>query len=328
MSEDKPEIIKRRNDLVYQLGLAEECIAENSVWPYVFERTVVLLAKAKRYDDALRICIYVEGYCKREESQWDGSSAKVWKSPALEKCIERIPKLEAAIAKARGDEVSPDYSQPYYWWERIVALPLADQCAEIGIAYQKITGLNFSQNPEKAALKHFSDQGWQGSYCEGGAVLVLIRAAALDILEALNPFKSREDACRRFTEAQLEIHRNNLENICDTIRKARPELVRRNFREIYQYDSNQRYFPGLQENVIVDIFNAIGGDGLARMTQEIGIDPYKYRKGWPDLTLVNQSGRLRWIEIKTTDKLHRSQIETLTHMLPCMLGTVEVLQLV
>ena len=307
---------------------AEECIGKNSIWPYVFDRAVVLLAKAKRYDDALRICLYVEDFCRREESQWDGSAAQVWKSPKLRKCIERIPKLKAAIAKVQGATNSPDYSQPYSLWERISALPLADQCTEIGIAYQRIPGLNFATCPEQTAFKHFSGQGWQGSYCEGGAVLMLIRAAALDILEVLNSLRSREDACRRFTEAQLEIQRKNLENICDTIRQARPELVRQNFREMYSYDSNQQYYPGLQEDVIVDIFDAIGGEGLARITQAIGIDPYKYRKGWPDLTLVNQSGRLRWIEVKTTDKLHRSQIETLTHMLPHIPGEVEVLQLV
>ncbi len=328
MPEDKAEIVERRNDLEYQLELAEECVAENSIWPYVFDRVVVLLAKAKRYDNALRICLYVGDYCKREESRWDGSSAQVWKSPKLEKCIERIPKLEAANAKAKGDANSPNYSAPYYCWERIGALPLIDQCAEIGIAYQKLVGLNFSKSPEKAALEHFSAQGWQGSYCEGGAILLLIRAAALDVFEALNTFGSREDACCRFTEAQLEIQRNNLEIICDTIRKAGPEHVRKNFREIYRFDSNQQYYPGLQEDVIVDIFDAIGGEGLSKITQEIGIDPYKYRKGWPDLTLVDQSGRLRWIEIKTTDKLHRSQIETLTHMLPVLPGSVEVLQLV
>ena len=34
--------------------------------------------------------------------------------------------------------------------------------------------------------------------------------------------------------------------------------------------------------------------------------PYEYRAGWPDLTVVGDS--LRFVEVKTTDLLHESQI--------------------
>lgn len=328
MSEGQSEIVERRNDLEYQLALAEECIAESSIWPYVFERTVVLLAKVRRYEDALRVCLYIKSYSERAEADSDGKSAKIWKSPGLEKCIERIPKLERAIAKARGDAAAPDFQNPYYWWERVGSLPLAKQCEEMGITFQDIGGLNFEGSPEKAALEHFSEQGWHGSYCEGGAILILIRAAALDALDELNTFKSREDACRRFTEAQLEIQRDNIERICDAVRAVEPERVRKNFREIHLIHSNREHNPGLNEDFIGNLFSAIGADDLANITKAIGDDPYKYRNGWPDLTLVDSLGRMRWVEVKTTDKLHRSQIETLIHMMPRMPGSVEVVRLI
>jgi hypothetical protein len=42
-------------------------------------------------------------------------------------------------------------------------------------------------------------------------------------------------------------------------------------------------------------------------------DPYAYAKGWPYLTLV-EVGEVRFIEVKTTDRLHISQIITIGKM--------------
>jgi hypothetical protein len=37
------------------------------------------------------------------------------------------------------------------------------------------------------------------------------------------------------------------------------------------------------------------------------IKPYDYRSGWPDLTVI-EDGEVSFIEIKTTDLLHASQL--------------------
>ena len=87
------------------------------------------------------------------------------------------------------------------WKQALVISALPRQCAHLGIGLERLEGLNFSGNPERTAWKYFFENGYTGSYCEGGALLLLIRAAALDTLERLNPFRSREDACLRFTEA-------------------------------------------------------------------------------------------------------------------------------
>jgi len=88
-------------DLEYQLALTRSIIQENSILPFPFERSVILLRKEKRYEEELEICNYIKNYCQEEEANWDGISAMIWRSPKLEKCIARIPKVQELIEKAR-----------------------------------------------------------------------------------------------------------------------------------------------------------------------------------------------------------------------------------
>ena len=187
-------------------------------------------------------------------------------------------------------------------------------------------GLEFNGDPERTAWKYFLGNGYTGSYCEGGALLLLIRAAALDTLEQLNPFKSREDACLRFTEAQLKIHEHHILEIADAIEHADADMIVRSFHEIYRSLMVQETYPGLTEEVMVALFNVIGSVRLRQFTEAIAEDPYQYRSGWPDLTLTNGQ-QLIWAEVKTTDKLHRSQITTIHRMKSLMQGTIQVVQL-
>lgn len=95
------EMEARKHDLEYQLGLTHSIIEEKSILPYPFERSVILLRKAKRYEEELEICCYIEKYCKSAEANWDKHSAMIWKSPRLEKCVARIPKIQELIAKSQ-----------------------------------------------------------------------------------------------------------------------------------------------------------------------------------------------------------------------------------
>ena len=71
-------------------------------------------------------------------------------------------------------------------WNHAVSLvPLQKQCACLGIEYERLEGLQFQGQPEYAAWEYYNSQGYIGGYCEGGAILLLIRAAALDIFSKL-----------------------------------------------------------------------------------------------------------------------------------------------
>lgn len=210
--------------------------------------------------------------------------------------------------------------------QALVISTLPRQCVHLGIDLKKWKGLKFNGDPERAAWEYFSENGYTGSYCEGGALLLLIRAAALDTLEELNSFGSRQDACTRFTEAQLKIHENCISELAAAVEHANADVIARGFGEIYRFRQIQEYYPGLTEEAMVALFNVIGGARLRQFTEAIAEDPYQYRNGWPDLTLTNGQ-ELIWAEIKTTDKLHMSQITTIHRMKPLMHGAIQVVRL-
>ena len=92
------EMVARKHDLSYQLALCQRMIKEDEILPFPFERAAILLRKEKRYQEELEICRYIKRWSERAEKDWDGTSAMIWKSPKLQKCINRIPKIEALIA--------------------------------------------------------------------------------------------------------------------------------------------------------------------------------------------------------------------------------------
>jgi len=212
------------------------------------------------------------------------------------------------------------------WRNAVASLRLPEQCAHLDFPFEQIDGLQFGKEPERTAWKHYMQQGYEGAYCEGGPILLIIRAAALNLLAELNPFGSREDACNRFTEAQLKIHESHIPAIASEVEKADPSSVVRGFREIYRSLMVQEAYPGLTENAISAIFSTLGSSALRAITEAIAEDPYQYRAGWPDLTLA-KGGEMLWVEVKTTDKLHMSQIITMSKMKPLLPGRLMVAQL-
>ncbi len=211
------------------------------------------------------------------------------------------------------------------WQEAVTMLPLAEQCRLLGVTYEKLAGLSYGKQPELEALRYYATQGYIGAYCEGGPILLLIRSAALDTLAQLNIF-GRGDACTRFTEAQLIINRENSNLILNAIRASDVDHVVRHFEEIYTSPMVKEWYPGLNIDTMASLFATIGAERLAQITTVIMEDP-SYRAGWPDLTMVNGAEML-WVEVKTTDRLHMSQISTIHRMKPLLPGDVRVVQLV
>lgn len=211
-------------------------------------------------------------------------------------------------------------------YEAIALLPLQEQCRLLDLHFDSISVSELESSPEIQAFEVFRRRGYVGAYCEGRALLLLIRCAGLNALAKLNTLGSREDACMRFTEAQLTILVDYLEEILESIRCASEESVVESFIEIYRSVFIREWHPGLTEETIRALYRVIGPIKLAEITHAIAKDPYAYRSGWPDLTLTNYS-EIRWIEVKTTDRLHLSQIQTIARMKSVVPGTFEVVQL-
>lgn len=213
------------------------------------------------------------------------------------------------------------------WTLAVEASVLSVQCAEMGLEVIKLHGLDFKGQPENAAYEYFATQGFIGGSCEGGALLLLIRAAALDYLHKVNTFGSRVDACNRFTEAQLWIHKDKISEICSAIELAKPSDIAENFCEIYLNPEICEIYPRLDSEKILAIASALTMPCLSSIVRAIALDPYTFRSGWPDLTIVDKGGNFLWTEVKTTDKLHRSQITTITEMRSLLPGKVVVVHL-
>lgn len=240
--------------------------------------------------------------------------------------------LQKSLALNTAEKNKNHYLQTYpedlphiAWCAEIAKLPLVEQCLQLDITLEKIEGFPYGKKPEIDALNHFSAQGFVGAYCEGGPVLLLIRAAALDVLAQINIF-GRSDACTRFTEAQFIAYKESSELILNAIRNTDEAQVVRNFKEIYMFPQIPEYYPGLTAHIMSSLFVAIGAERLAQIAEAIMENP-SYRAGWPDLTMVKGWDML-WVEIKTTDRLHISQIMTIFRMKPLLPGNVRVVQLI
>lgn len=203
---------------------------------------------------------------------------------------------------------------------------LEEQCRALSLPLSKITLVETTDGPERMAFSHFRSLGYDGAYCEGGMILILIRAAALDYLASVNDFSSRQDACTRFTEAQLHIHADEIDAICDHIEHSDVTSVRHCFREIYKNLMVQEAYPGLTEKAVAMAFEAIGAQLLSRIARTLASDPYKFRSGWPDLTLVTPAREMLWCEVKTSDRLHLSQIATISRFRGLLPGQLMVLR--
>lgn len=90
-----------KHDLGYQLGLCRQMMPNQEILPFPFHRAVILLSKAKRFDEALELCLYVKTWCEGSAAEHVGDTAMVWESPKLKDLVSRIPKLEAKRTNPR-----------------------------------------------------------------------------------------------------------------------------------------------------------------------------------------------------------------------------------
>ena len=209
----------------------------------------------------------------------------------------------------------------------IRAQPLNKQCISMNIGYAKIELPTSSLSPEFAALKYFSEKGYRGISAEGTPILLLIKATILDFLAKNSEFETREDCCRRYTEAHLQRHLDKRSEIIDQIAKTKRRHIRRNLNEILSVYEPPSPNKGLSINLLLELYELLGTESITAIATLMLDDPYEYRKGWPDL-IIWWKNNLRWIEVKTTDKFHDSQITTIGRFQHTLPGTIEVAKVI
>jgi len=153
----------------------------------------------------------------------------------------------------------------------------------------------------------YSNAGASVNFCEGGSVLLLMKAAALDTLARLNTFNDRDDAINRYLEAQMVILADHTTEIIETVRTITPDVLARNVKELSESAMLQSFFPRVNQQFMLELFDHLGGNKLADILQAFSAAPYDYRAGWPDL-IVLQNRMIKFVEVKTSDKLLESQL--------------------
>ncbi|MGB0468270.1 MAG: VRR-NUC domain-containing protein [Pontibacterium sp.] len=186
---------------------------------------------------------------------------------------------------------------------------LENQCKALTLPFEEIQ-LDYEGKPEPALLKYYENLGYIGSFIEGYTLLTVLKALMLEKLVALNDFNDRNDACTRYLEAQLTIHKDKTSEIISAIKATSKKKYLSNLKEIFSQPFIQSEYPNLSFECCVALFDAIDKDILVEVAAKFAEDPYKYRSGWPDLIIV-KGKEVRFIEVKTTDKLHKSQLRTI-----------------
>ena len=194
----------------------------------------------------------------------------------------------------------------------ITKLPLAKQCEEIELELKALK-LSYTGRPEPALLSYYKNLGYEGVSCEGMGILTVLKALMLDKLAELNSFNEREDACTRYLEAQFTILKGKVNEIIPTIRTTTKDRFISNFQEIITKPFIALEYPELSIDFATALFDATDKEVLVSVAKKLAEAPYTYRNGWPDLTLIKDSEVL-FIEVKTTDKLHESQLITIPEM--------------
>lgn len=302
----------------------------------------MIAAMAQRMVDVVNESIQIAGHSQNIETRRSRVQVARERIAQLQKLaadypflkIERLADVERDLGKI---ELATDQMEGPQGTElaAFLKLRLPLQCDALGLPLeivrlersdgQWIVAGASHKRPEDAALAHMRLSGWEGLACEGSAVLMLMKAACLDHLAGINTFGSRADACMRFFEAQCIIHRDRAPEIVRDIEQATEAVVRANLAEIAAQPEYPTIYPMMNADALIAVWHAITPTGLATFARRIFDDP-SFRAGWPDLTIARE-GKVRFVEVKTTDKLHASQRDVILGILQPSGADVQVMQI-
>ena len=177
-------------------------------------------------------------------------------------------------------------------------------------------GQDSDLKPEQVVVTRLAAENRESCWDEGRGIYLLMKAAALDVLTKRSIFNGtwispREDAIRggfrleTVKAYKLEIltciknisHRQLQENIAEIC--ADP-VIQHFFKKDY-------FFKGIIQNFLSSLADSVDSDFITKIAAVFMRNPYGYGPGWPDLTVIDKNG-LSFIEVKTTDRLHESQL--------------------
>lgn len=199
----------------------------------------------------------------------------------------------------------------------IVNLPLQKQLDFIGIPLRKIHSKNKIKNPELYCLESVQKKSVTAYFSEN---LFGLHVPYFFL------FNELEEWCRKndqpiFSISCVEYEVNTVSTyLLSKVDEVVNNLDVKNVKAIYErikiYNAKNNYF---YDNTVdldfyLNILKSIDTENLTRLFTMVLKHPRTLEIGWPDLVVLDNR-RLYFVEVKTTDKLHVSQIITFTEVL-------------
>jgi hypothetical protein len=206
-------------------------------------------------------------------------------------------------------------------------LTLKDQCEQINWPLYTMHALKIGTGkwkegqdscikPEQVVVTRLATENRESCWCEGMGISILMKAAALDVLTKRSifngtQFSPREDAIRAgFRLATIKAYKPE---ILTCIKNISQKQLQEHIAEIcadpgIQYYYNKTYsYQGILKNFLSSLADSVDSDFITKIASFFMKNPYHYATGWPDLTVIDKN-RVSFIEVKTTDLLHESQL--------------------
>jgi hypothetical protein len=191
--------------------------------------------------------------------------------------------------------------------------PLKSQCELLGIPLYRCE-LNYNSNVERSLSDKYESLGYMCARCEGGPFLLTIKSCCLEFIYRVDDLARDYGALSTYTEALFTRNKVHNPKLIETISRSKSRHVLKMFNKIYDEQTVREAYPGLTSRFIKNYFKRFGKPSLASAAKIFASDPYTFRNGWPDLTLITPKSDIVLAEIKTTDKLHQNQIRTISTM--------------
>lgn len=223
-------------------------------------------------------------------------------------------------------------------------LPLIEQCEFLNIELETIH-IHVKDKPEMAALEFHNNIGHLGCFTEGGIVNIILNSLCLGVFFDLGqtigiPFSHCTDisnikahfyssiaAYGYFIDRVPNLEKLMFESISNT---PKWEMLE-NFQILQSWQMNDTWFPhhfiGLDSKIIDLTYSSLGSQKLEKVMKLLFEDFYAFIKGWPDLTIIID-GEAKFIEVKVKDKLHRSQLITLSALKKYVNLDISVLKII
>jgi hypothetical protein len=165
------------------------------------------------------------------------------------------------------------------------------------------------ESVEWAVLRKYQQEGWRGDASEGRVILNVMKLAAYE--------RAPEDIGAVYVESLYQwAHLDGIkaETLLERVGASSRSRVRANYQRV-DCEMMHEFWSHQSLDNYLGVFDCLGADFLQRLASAFASDPYRYRKGWPDLTIWHD-GKLLLREVKAPgDRLHQSQKQTIGEIL-------------